>query len=45
MDTQEIDVFSKMLNIVLVYVLGTQREPIKAIPQKKLEDLFTQGIS
>ena len=45
MDTQEMDVFQKMLDIVLLYGLGTQREPIKAIPKKKIEDLFAQGIS
>ena len=38
------DVIWKMLNIILVCVLETQIEPIKTIPQKKLEDLFIQGI-
>ena len=35
---------SKMLNIALLYGLGAQKEPIKAIPKKEIEDLFTQGI-
>ena len=35
MDTQEKHVFSKVSNIALLYGLGLEREPIKAIPPPK----------
>ena len=44
MDTQENHVFSEVSNIALLYGLGSLRESIKAIPQEKIENLFTQGI-